>query len=72
VPHLDILSAHSSSVQVLKEAAVTSCRKKEKRERGASLGEEFLCCLVHCLGIVLAIYIKKVLLGFLPHESFPG
>jgi hypothetical protein len=27
-------------------------------------------CLVHCLGIVLAIYIKKVLLGFLPLEGF--
>jgi hypothetical protein len=72
VPHLDTHSAHSSSAQVLKEAAVTSYRKKEERERGASLGEEFLCCLVHYLGIVLAIYIKELLLGFLPHEGFPG
>ena len=31
--------------------------------------EEFRCCLVHYLGIVLAIYIKEVLLGFLPHEG---
>ena len=37
-----------------------------ERERGASLGEEFLCCLVHYLGIVLAIYIKEVLLVFFP------
>jgi hypothetical protein len=72
VPHLDTHSTHLSSAQVLKEAAVTSCRKKEERERSASLGEEFLCYLLHCLGIVLAIYIKEVLLGFLPHEGFPG
>jgi hypothetical protein len=72
MPHLDTHSAHSSSAQVLKEAAVTNCWKKEERERGASLGEEFLCCLVHYLGIVLAIYIKEVLLGFLPLEGFPG
>ena len=72
MPHLDTHSTHSSSAQVLKEVAITSCWKKEERERGASLGEEFLCCLVHCLGIVLAIYIKEVLLGFLPLEGFPG
>jgi hypothetical protein len=24
------------------------------------------------LGIVLAIYIKEFLMGFLPHEGFPG
>ena len=72
MPHLYTNSSHSSSVQVLKEVVVTSCWKKEERERGASLGEEFLCCLVHYLGIVLAIYIKEVLLGFLPHEGFPG
>ena len=45
--------------------------KKEEREsrisrRGISV------CLVHCLGIVLVIYIKEVLLGFLPLEGFPG
>jgi hypothetical protein len=45
---------------------------RRKRKRGASLGEEFLACLVHYLGIVLAIYIKEVLLGFLPLEGFPG
>jgi hypothetical protein len=45
---------------------------RRKRKRGTSLGEEFLCCLVHYLGIGLAIYIKEVLLGFLPLEGFPG
>jgi hypothetical protein len=45
---------------------------RRKRERGTSLEEEFLCCFVHYFGIVLAIYIKEVLLGFLPLEGFPG
>jgi hypothetical protein len=69
VPHLNTHSAHSSSVQVLKEAAVA--RKKEEREACCSV-LDILCCLVHYLGIVLAIYIKEVLLGFLPLEGFPG
>jgi hypothetical protein len=43
--------------------------EKRERERGASLGEDFLHLL--SLGIVLAIYNKEVLLGFLPHEGFP-
>ena len=68
---MDTHSTHSSSAKFLKEVAVTSCRKKEERERGASLGDKFLYCLVHCLGIVLAIYIKEVLLGFLPLEGCP-
>jgi hypothetical protein len=46
--------------------------EKRERERGASLGEEFLYLFELSLGIVLAIYIKEVLLGFLPHEGFPG
>jgi hypothetical protein len=33
MPHLFTYSTHSSNVQVLKEDAVTSCRKKEERER---------------------------------------
>jgi hypothetical protein len=33
---------------------------------------DILCCLVHYLGIVLAIYIKEVLLGFLLVEGFLG
>jgi hypothetical protein len=44
----------------------------EKRERGAFLGEDFLYLFELSLGIVLAIYNKEVLLGFLPHEGFPG
>ena len=63
-------SAHSSSAQVLKEAAVAGCQKKEEREACCSV-LDILCCLVHYLGIVLVIYIKEVLLGFLPHEGFP-
>jgi hypothetical protein len=70
-PHLDTHSAHSSSAQVLKEAAVAGCRKKEERE-ACFLVLDILCCLVHYLGIVLAIYIKEVLLGFVPLEGFLG
>jgi hypothetical protein len=40
--------------------------EKKERERGAYLGEEFMYLFKRSLGIVLAIYIKEVLLGFLP------
>ena len=43
-----------------------------ERERGTSLGEDILYLFELSLGIVLAIYNKEVLLGFLPHEDFPG
>jgi hypothetical protein len=46
--------------------------EKRERERGTSLGEDFLYLLELSLGIVLAIYNKEVLLGFLPLEGFPG
>jgi hypothetical protein len=46
--------------------------EKRERERGTFLGEEFLYLFELSLGIVLAIYNKEVLLGFLPHEGFPG
>jgi hypothetical protein len=46
--------------------------KTRERERGAFLGEDFLYLFELSLGIVLAIYNKEVLLGFLPHEGFPG
>jgi hypothetical protein len=51
-----------------------SCTWEKKEERGTLLAQcwIFSSVLVYCLGIVLAIYIKKVLLGFLPHEGFPG
>jgi hypothetical protein len=71
MPHLNIHSAHSFSVQVLKEAVVVGCRKKEEREACFSV-LDILYCLVHYLGIILAIYIKEVLLGFLPLEGFLG
>jgi hypothetical protein len=71
VPHLNTHSAHLSSGQVLKEAAVVDCQKKEEREACCSV-LDILRCLVHYLGIVLAIYIKEVLLGFLPFKGFPG
>jgi hypothetical protein len=56
---------------------VWSCnwRRRERereRERGAFLGEDFLYLFELSLGIVLAIYNKEVLLGFLPHEGFLG
>ena len=46
-------------------------KRERERERGASLGEDFLYLFDLSLGIVLAIYNKEVLLGFLPHEDFP-
>jgi hypothetical protein len=45
---------------------------EEGRERHIAQCWIFSSVLVYCLGIVLAIYIKEVLLGFLPHEGFPG
>jgi hypothetical protein len=45
---------------------------RRERERGTSLGEDFMYLLELSLGIVLAIYNKEVLLGFLPLEGFPG
>jgi hypothetical protein len=49
-----------------------SCSWRRKRERGAYLGEDILYLFELSLGIVLAIYNKEVLLGFLPLEGFPG
>ena len=49
-----------------------SCSWRRERERGASLSEDILYLFELSLGIVLAIYIKEVLLGFLPHEGFLG
>jgi hypothetical protein len=46
--------------------------EKRERERGTSLGEDILYLFELSLGIVLAIYNKEVLLGFLPLEGFPG
>jgi hypothetical protein len=42
-----------------------SCSWRRERERGTSLGEDFLYLFELSLGIVLTIYIKEVLLGFL-------
>jgi hypothetical protein len=55
----------------LKEVAVTGCWKKEERERHI-FGRGISVLLGSLSGIVLAIYIKEVLLGFLPLEGFPG
>jgi hypothetical protein len=46
--------------------------EERERERGTFLGEDFLYLFELSLGIVLAIYNKEFLLGFLPHEGFPG
>ena len=35
------------------------------------MGEDFLYLFELSLGIVLSIYNKEALLGFLPHEGFP-
>ena len=40
--------------------------EEEERERGALLGENFLYLFELSLGIVLAIYIKEVFVGFSP------
>jgi hypothetical protein len=60
VPHLftHSLVHQSTSLELQLE--------KKERERGAFLGEDFLYCLVYSLGIVLAIYIKEVFVGFSP------
>jgi hypothetical protein len=54
------------------ERQVLELQLEKERERGASLGEEILYLFELSLGIVLAIYNKEVLLGFLPLEGFPG
>jgi hypothetical protein len=57
----------------VKQVSELQLEKKEReRERGAFLGEDFLYLFELSLGIVLAIYNKEVLLGFLPYEGFPG
>jgi hypothetical protein len=40
--------------------------EEEERERGALIGEDFLYLFELSLGIVLAIYIKEVFVGFSP------
>jgi hypothetical protein len=57
--------------QVL-ELQLKKRERERERERGTYLGEDFLYLFELSLGIVLAIYNKKVLLGFLPHEAFLG
>jgi hypothetical protein len=51
---------------------IQSCSWRRERERGASLGEDILYLFELSLGMVLAIYNKEILLGFLPLEAFPG
>jgi hypothetical protein len=76
--------SHTCQTCINKEASASlkhtlTCSLRDKfqscswrRERDASLGEDFLYLFELSLGIVLAIYIKEVLLGFLPLEGFPG
>jgi hypothetical protein len=77
---------HTCHICIIKEASASlrhtltcslrdnfqSCNWRRERERGTSLGEEFLYLFDLSLGIVLAIYNKEVLMGFLPHEGFLG
>jgi hypothetical protein len=61
---------HSFTHQVCKSGELQL--GEEGRERHIAQCWIFSSFLVYCLGIVLAIYIKEFLLGFLPHEGFPG
>jgi hypothetical protein len=45
--------------------------RERERERESILGRG-ISVFELSLGIVLAIYNKEVLMGFLPHEGFPG
>jgi hypothetical protein len=67
VPHLDTHSLvhQSASLELQLE-------KKEERERGTFLGEDFLYCLSYLLALYWLSILRKFLLGFLPHEGFPG
>jgi hypothetical protein len=67
VPHL---FTHSFTHQVHKFGELQL--GEEGRERHIAQCWIFSSVLVYCLGIVLAIYIKEVFAGFLPHEGFPG
>jgi hypothetical protein len=55
-----------------KQVSELQLERERERERGTFLGEDFLYLFELSLGIVLAIYNKEVLLGFLPHEGFLG
>jgi hypothetical protein len=55
-----------------KQVSELQLEKRERERERAFLGEDFLYLFELSLGIVLAIYNKEVLLGFLPHEGFPG
>jgi hypothetical protein len=71
MPHLD---THSLVHQETSSELQLEKRERE-RERGGgahSWERTFCICFELSLGIVLAIYNKEVLLGFLPHEGFLG
>jgi hypothetical protein len=56
----------------IKKKVQSGSWRRKKRERGSFLGEEFLYLFELSLAIALTIYIKEVLLGFLPHDGFLG
>ena len=62
---------HTSLAQFERQVSELQLEKRE-RESDASLGEDFPYWFELSLGIILAIYNKEVLLGFLPLEGFPG
>ena len=66
MPHLD-----TPHLLILRDM-FRSCSWRRERKSGASLGEDLLYYFDLSLGIVLAIYNKEVLLGFLPLEGFLG
>ena len=59
---------HSSSAHILKEVAVVGGRRRKVHTQS--------WFILGVLVLVLALYwksiIEEVLLGFLPHEGFPG
>jgi hypothetical protein len=59
---------HSSSVHILKEVAIAGRRRREAHAQS--------WFILGVLVLVLALYwqsiIEEVLMGFLPHEGFPG
>jgi hypothetical protein len=67
VSHLD-----TTHLLILRDKFRSATGEEGERESGAYVGEDFLYLFKRSLGIVLAIYIKDVLLGFLPLEGFPG
>ena len=62
------ISTHSSSAHILKAVAVARERRREAHAQSLFI----LGVLVLVLALNWQSIIEEVLLGFLPHEGFPG